>query len=100
VELDDVDARLPGDPLHLSRQGIDEHTDCQHGSVWGSFPSGGNAGSRRRRGNLPPRRRKYEPNQVGSGGSRRCGVLRFTQAADFHHTTASEEPSQRLLASG
>jgi hypothetical protein len=44
--------------------------------------------------------RKYEPDQVGSGGRRCRGVLRFTQAADLHDIPPSEEPCHRLMENG
>jgi hypothetical protein len=100
MELDDVDGRLPDNPRHLSRQRIDEHADCQHGSVWGGIPSGSDAGSRRCSGNLASGWRKYEPDQVGSGGRRCRRVLRFTQAADLHDIPPSEEPCHRLMENG
>jgi hypothetical protein len=100
MKLEHVDARFLDDPRHLSRQGIDKHADRQHGSLWSGIASGRDTGSRRCRGDLPPRWRKDEPDQIRSGDRGCCRMLRFAQAADFHYSATSEEPGQRLVVRG
>jgi len=90
MKLQSVDARLLDDPCHLGKWGIDEHSDGEYGSLRRGTASGVDAGSRRCRGDLPSRWRKNEPDKIYTGGCCGCRVLRFTQAADFHHTATSE----------
>src|SRR5215212_2792408 len=100
MELEDVDARLSDDPRHFFRLCVNEHADGQHSAVWGGISGGDDAGSRRCPGNLPPRWRKYESDQIRAGRCRHCRVLWIAQAADLHQTTTSEELSQRLWKNG
>jgi hypothetical protein len=96
MKLEHVDARFLDDPRHLSRQGIDKHADRQHGSLWSGIASGRDTGSRRCRGDLPPRWRKDEPDQIRSGGGGGRGVLRLAQAVDLDDSATGEKPGQSL----
>src|SRR4051794_29372083 len=97
MKLEAVDARLLDDPRHLNRQGVNEYANCKDGSLWRGLASGCDAGSRHRRGDLPSRRRKNEPDQIRSGCRCCCRVLRFAQATDFHDAATIEKLSERLL---
>jgi hypothetical protein len=100
MELDNVDARFLGYPHHLGNRGIDEYTYRERGSFGRGGAGGIDTRSRLRRGNLPSRWRENEPDEIRSGGYSCRRVLRFTQAADFHHAAAGKELRQSLLVRG
>jgi hypothetical protein len=97
MKLNCVDARFPGDARHLREWGVDKHADGEKVSAWHSRARRDNAGPRRRRGDLPPRGRENEPDQIRPGGGGQCRMVGIAQPADFDHAPASKKPGQAFL---
>jgi hypothetical protein len=97
VKLDHIDVRFMSNARHLRRRGVDEHAYSEQVSVGSGRASGGDAGPRHRRGDLPSRGRENEADQIRPGGCGDYRMLGIAQPTNLDHTPASEKPAQSFL---